>query len=322
MSKLVPKQKDTIDAERGRNLHADIIKPLKATLDKAIYLSAVDSNIEFVINAVKDLVSKKYEYTMEERVTLNRDIYGHCDLSIYDRSTLHIIDYKFGAQPVYAQDNMQLGMYALMKLLQLKREGRDFKTVKLVIIQPAFSKVDINVLNKDKSSPFTGFNFLDEVYAKVIASYKEILTTPGRFNPSNETCHMCPARAHCDAFAAFALKHHKKDFLSYEEKLEIIKNKAATSTLIRGIEEYIIDRALKNEAPGIRLEPGLSKRKWGNVDEVKKILGDAVTSQSILSVSDVEKKIGKEEFKRLKLSKHVVREPTSSKIVFIEDDYS
>jgi hypothetical protein len=147
------------------------------------------------------------EYYLEQRVKFPSidDPFGTADLIVRTGSTIHLIDFKFGALPVRAlypdgaEDilNAQLMFYAAAARHSLPAFFADVKNIVLVIVQPASIELDAEPIS---SAEITHAE-LDEFVAVYRAACIEALSDAPRLQRGT-WCRFCPARPVCPAHTA------------------------------------------------------------------------------------------------------------------------
>lgn len=281
----------------------------KAADDYYVYVRSLNNNY------------KETTILIEEKVDFSNvvpDGFGTADCIIVDREELHIIDFKYGFNPVYAKDNMQLLLYAIGALNTLDIII-DIEKITLHIVQPRannFSTWEITI---------------EELYSyyKYI-EYKalEALKDDAPRIPSKEACMWCKAR-----FTCYALKNTTKKVKSLIDKQDltdndiryILDNAGLVRSFISSIEDKIYEQ-LNNgiKFDGYKLVEGRSIRKLKQDAQEKLValLGEKAYSKSIINITELDKLLTKDEVNSLvylfKGKPRLVKESNNGNSVIID----
>lgn len=217
--------------------------------------------------------------------------------------TLEVIDFKYGkGVPVDAVGNPQARLYAL-GAIEAFGDLYGFKSVRETIIQPRLDSITEETLSKDDLLWWG-----DEIAPTAQLAFKG----QGEFQPG-EHCRFCAAKAICAARASQAMRifqdgFEAPDVIPAESIPGILKVADLAEAWLKDIRSYALAQALKGETfPGYKLVRGRAPaRKWKNEDEVIDQMARAGYSpdqymepQKLMSVSALEKSIGKTAFKAL-----------------------
>ena len=158
------------------------------------------------------------KFGFEERVSapsFHEELWGTCDFYAYKNDVLYIIDYKSGKKQIKAEDNLQLGAYALMVEETL---GLKPKRYVLGITQKGVLRLEkLDNLKK----------YVDRI-TKIVDNIKEAKSAPiEHLNPDPDCSLFCTARA-----------YHMKQEEKMAEKKPIHKAEAKIFWLKRGESEY------------------------------------------------------------------------------------
>lgn len=223
-----------------------------------------------------------YEWGVERRVPL---FYlpserGTVDFFSYNREGIHVVDYKFGFDPVTSEENKQLAIYARSLVednLMLWDVDNDTH-VTIAIFQPRLSlEPEVWTTTWGRLVQFTDDN--------VAPAAKLILGGSGtRFAPSERVCKRCPAKAICEAHANWIEKEAAEEVfaaidqktalppvrdLTDERLVWIKRHRHLIDNWLDAIDEHLDARALNGEEfKGLKVV--LSKggnRQW--IDEKK-----------------------------------------------------
>ena len=141
------------NASEGTMMHTISAKCLESGRDAYSYVDVLDKETGLTLNSDQaghvqtyvDYVRNVVEATggtllVEQRLPIawmtgEQGAAGTADAIIITVDELIVIDAKFGFKPVVAEENKQLMMYAAAAFDELKI-GYDFKSVRIVIVQP------------------------------------------------------------------------------------------------------------------------------------------------------------------------------------------
>lgn len=134
------------------------------------------------------------------------------DAIVIDRDGTHfrIIDLKYGqGVEVSAEDNEQLQIYALGALEIVRLLGYEPTCATLVIIQPRLSTTP--------SEWIVSIADLEAFAARVAEAAKAVDIPDAPLVPGEKQCRFCRAKAHCRAYAEFALGTVADDFIDLSQ---------------------------------------------------------------------------------------------------------
>lgn len=235
--------------------------------------------------------------------------FGTCDCIIIQDDTLTIIDFKYGqGVSVAAEDNPQMRLYAL-GAIEMFGDIYDFDKVEMCIYQPRIGNVDESTE-------------LVELLVKwgeetVQPTAKLAYEGKGEMKAGNH-CTFCKLRATCRCLNDYCMETVKEDFEDVTgtlstytlepsdiamilERIKLVKN------WLTDVEEYAISGILNGslEVPGYKVVEGRSIRKYTDADQVASVLIEngydesAIYERNLLSLSKMEKSIGKKIFSEL-----------------------
>lgn len=254
---------------------------------------------------------------------------GTADCIQIGEGVLWVTDYKNGqGVQVSAEENPQMMIYGLgALLLYAPVYGDTIQTVRLTIVQPALgSKSDWEISRKDLE--VWGENVLKPAAAKALAGEGE--PCPGEWCKS----HFCPLRGCCrarskeylameafkDTLPAGALTVNEKiqhdiaasagadvpPLLSDIEVGGILKRAEGIVAWVKDLQDYALKACLEGrEIPGWKAVEGRSNRAFADQDAALEIIKKAGYDEALiynrvpLSLSELEKLIGKKEFAKL-----------------------
>lgn len=244
---------------------------------------------------------KKPHTVIEAKLDLSKYIregFGTADCVLLGGDTLQVIDFKYGkGVPVSAEKNPQLMLYALGALERFALLYR-FEKVKLSIVQPRIasepSEYEITVEELRE--------FGEYVQTQAQLAY----AGEGDYNPSENTCRFCRAKAVCKARADkntelwFAHSTSPNE-LDNSQIGEYLKKGLDVAAWLKDVQEYALAECLAGrKVPGWKAVEGRSTRKWSDEDKAIKVLIDSGIQEAELyetkplSLAKIEKVIGKE----------------------------
>jgi hypothetical protein len=227
--------------------------------------------------------------------------FGTVDCLIIGGDTLYVTDFKYGkGVPVSAENNSQMKLYALGAYLEYGFLY-PIKNVQLAIIQPRLDSISEWSLTIEEL-----LEWGEEI--KPIA--QKAFNGEGEFVPG-ERCKFCRAKAQCRARAQHYLdldfyKQMKPPLISNEEVGSILERAIALESWVKDIKEYALAESLKgNDIPGWKAVEGRSLRVFVDQDKAFEHLkangiDEAMLYERVpLTVSKLEKQLGKKEFRSL-----------------------
>lgn len=142
------------------------------------------------------------EMLVEQTLDLSRyleqpDCFGTSDTVVILDDELVVIDLKYGRQPVPVERNKQLMLYGLGALDALSLVY-DFKTVRLMIVQPKIDYVGEWAISVEDLEQFA----LEAKIAARHAAHQFEGGAPPKLVPSEKACQWCKAKAVCPALAS------------------------------------------------------------------------------------------------------------------------
>lgn len=236
---------------------------------------------------------------LEVRVDFSRwvpDGFGTADCVIIADDTMEIIDLKYGkGYKVEAEGNAQMQLYALGALVAYE-DLFDIKKVRMMIFQPR-----INSAPSDEI-PVQDLITWATNYVKPRAQLA--IKGEGEFNPSEETCKFCKAKAQCKARADKNLelfdKNPDPEFLTVEEAGKILEKAKDMKAWLKDIEELVFGTLLNGKTvPGWKLVQGRRVRQLPAEEKVVELMTKAgydeslLYERSLLTLTELEKSFGK-----------------------------
>lgn len=242
---------------------------------------------------------------IEKQVDLSAYVpegFGTADCVMIGGGCLHVIDFKYGkGVPVSAEGNPQLALYALGSY-EAYKILYPVERVELHIVQPRV---------KDGISSW-GCS-LEELlaYGNYVRERAELaFRGEGEFQPSENTCRFCRARARCRARSehsvrlAFSPAYGKlPPLISNEEMGELLKQGAGVEKWLSDLKDCALKECLAgNQVPGWKAVEGRGSREWKDLDAAfAKLESDGIDQAVLwnrvpLTVAQAEKAIGKKKF--------------------------
>lgn len=266
-------------------------------------LKHTDTYLEYLQSITLSFSSKPY-VAVEKRVDYSAyapEGFGTVDCLIIAENTLYVTDFKYGkGVPVSAVDNPQMKLYALGAY---KEYGflYPIEKVKLAIVQPRLDNISEFELSIEELVAWG-----DEI--KPIA--QKAFNGEGEFVPG-EHCKFCRAKAQCRARANeflaledFGLKDPQ--LLSDAEIGQILEKAMDLESWVKALKDYALGETLKGkEIPGWKAVEGRGQRNFVDIEKAFEHLkangiDEAMLYERVpLTVSKLEKQLGKKQFKEL-----------------------
>ena len=304
--------------------YAKAVKDLEIPKDMDSY---TDGYRDFVIERFNKALEqdKQSELLLEQRLDFSKwvpDGFGTGDAVIVSNDYIEIIDLKYGkGVKVEAKNNPQCLLYALGAFDE-HSYLYNFKTVYMTIYQPRIDNIDSCSVNVDEL-----LTWGEEIKAKAK------LANSGTSNcVAGKHCDdgFCRARAKCRVYNEEKLKLAKSEFkmpsvMSNEEIAEILELAPRLKNWAKMVEDYALDKALSGEEfPGFKVVEGRSKRKYTNENTVVDVLTtngyciDDVAPRQLITITNMEKKLSKDDFNEL-LGSYIVKPKGAPTLVPLED---
>lgn len=332
----------------GTEAHALAEAYIKASLNLAAYdandgltaeqvkatLTMYDDEMEYLAsgyaNFVVDTAAFEERRTGEKPVVLVEqylemdyapDTHGTVDCCIIAGDTLTVIDNKTGFIRVNAEEdgnlNSQLAIYGLYAYKAYK-DIYPIKQIRLVIYQERIHNIcEVTVS------------------AAELEAWERYVLIPAARNATSENptaasgwwCKYCPGRATCrkrseDAMVAVG-DMKKPELMTDAEIAEVLPKLDTVIAYVEAVKEYALKKAVEHgfKWQGFKLVESVTKRKISDEAAVGKILSDAgydPYTKKLLSVSDIQKMVGKAQFDEL-VGRYVVK-PKGQPVLAPEGD--
>jgi hypothetical protein len=265
-----------------------------------------DAYVEYCLS----LIEKEKEGCKDVQVLIEQKLdfsdyvpngFGTGDLVVVGNETLHVVDLKYGkGVMVSAERNPQMMLYAL-GALSIFEMLYEIKKVSMTIAQPRLDNFSTYVMTVDELLTWAREELRPRA---LLASRGE-----GEFCPG-EHCRFCRARNQCRARTQKNLELLKHEFkesalLTDDEISEIIAVADELSKWAADIYTYATALAINEgkQWAGFKLVEGRSRRKYSDEEVVAQKAKAAgyvdVFKQSLISITEMEKLMGKKVFKEV-----------------------
>ena len=256
------------------------------------YIQTVVNNANAINVKVEENISLKHLYNS----SYFQDKTGISDCVIRNNSTnsLHIIDLKTGAIKVSAKDNYQLYSYAYCIMMN-EQDLWDIDNITIHIYQDnvlCYNNTNTIELTKQELISWIKTNVQDKLEAIELGDFK--------YSP-NSYCKYCPNNGNCVAMTnKLLLSASSIDYLSLDEKVELLKLKTVYTSMFSNIENELTEKLIDDEIQhrDLYIGKGRSSRYWSMEDVVEdklKSIGldinDFKTESKLLSPAQIEKKL-------------------------------
>lgn len=262
------------------------------------YVDAVEEKYNEALSRDSNVVAM-----FETRLDLGKYVpesFGTGDVIIFSGGVLEIIDLKFGkGVEVSAENNPQLRLYGL-GAYELLRLLEDIHTVKMTIIQPRLDNFSSEQLSVKELVKWGS----EYVKPRAELAFKG----KGDFK-AGEHCRFCKVRHTCRTRAVSILDTPDKPahLLSDSEIAELLYKIPDIKKWVDELETYALDQMISKgkNYEGWKLVEGRSRRMLTDTRAVQQILekegydSDKITKTELLSLTKLEKAIGKKKFNAL-----------------------
>lgn len=265
-----------------RILSGEVIAP-GAEEDEHVFMA--QSYADYVNELASGSLKKLIEVNLDDGLkSLHPELGGTADAVLVDGDHLHVIDAKFGRNPVDAVGNKQLLTYALGAMRQLG--VNDDISCTLHIFQP---KVGVSKWTVSGAEVRAHGEMLKKAADLAMSDNAPIV-------PSDSACKWCRARSQCTARAINVLQQAGEKFgladlgavLPVAQRMVKWFNEAeerALQALVHGA-----------QVPGFKLVEGSSRRRWKS-DAMQTIedagLGDKLIRRTLLPITQAQLVLGK-----------------------------
>lgn len=284
-------------------------KKLKEMKKNDFYTEEIEKAVETYVDIVIEKINgagKDGLTLVEERVDFSPWVpegFGTGDVLIITNETIEIIDLKGGKGiKVDAENNSQMRLYALGSVYGFGMLY-DFQQVRMTIIQPILDNISTDELSVEE---------LLKWGEEVIKPKAEMAFRGEGDYVAGDHCKFCKVKAICrtrseENMKIACLDFKKPPLLIDEEIVEVLLTIKDLQKWAKDVEEYAFIKAIKEgkEWPGMKLVEGRRTRRYSNVENVAKLLletgfeEERIFSKSLLSLTALEKELGKKEFEEV-----------------------
>lgn len=249
--------------------------------------------------------------------------FGTADCIILSDGYMEVVDFKYGrGKRVDAFQNPQMRLYTLGAYNTFGLVY-DVEHITMTIFQPRIS-------NGVTSDEITIDGLLDWAESYVAPRAKLAYAGKGQFNPSEETCKFCKAKATCRARAEENLKLYDDGFdarlLTVQEAGELLAKAADIEAWLSDLKAYVESELLDDvEVPGWKLVAGQSIRRFSDEKAVAEAMLAAGYDPAVLykppeliTLSQMEKDFGKKAVE--KTIGHLIVKPAGKPTLAPESD--
>lgn len=265
-----------------------------------------DEYVQFILEelaAVKQ-ITKDPLLLIEQRLDFSNYVpegFGTGDCVIVADDVAHVIDFKYGQGVlVEAENNPQMMLYAL-GALNLFDAIYDINVVKMTIYQPRRENISTFEIPKT--------NLIDWAENRLKPKAELAFKGDGEYKPG-DWCRFCRASVECRARAEENLKVAKFEFkkpplLTDDEITEILLHVNDLTKWANEIFAYATNAAVQQgkQWAGFKVVEGRSNRKYTDEEAVaeaaKKAGYEDIYKQSLLTITNMEKMMGKKKFNEL-----------------------
>lgn len=317
-TKDIPKSKPSEHAEEGTRFHGIMEQAVQAYLDGVeSYFTDTDVDMYHHARSCLDRIVAyienfkhthiKTEIFLELPLELTDDIYGTADLVLTGvnnsdaKTDITIIDYKYGMNPVPAEENAQGIAYMLSAIEKFGPEDIvHLGEVKFIIDQVRLGSWDEYTLKNEFGLAW--YQKITQAVDKAKRIYEGIDSL--ELNPGSH-CRWCPANGACTAqmkeyaptitMTELPLEETVRS-LSLDDRVSIFKKSKDIKKFMDAVASSIRDELLAgNTHPDLKLVHTRSVRKWaGDVGkELIKLGIDNPYTQELIGITETEKRIGK-----------------------------
>ncbi len=303
---LLYKRKSTPEQTRERREAVDRI--INHPLYNAEMEDYTDEYVAYVMETFNAALAEDPDAEIFVEVKTDLTVYipegfGTSDVVILCRGWVIVIDFKYGkGVRVSAQNNSQGKLYALGILEMFKRDYA-VHTVQMQIVQPRLGSIDV--------WETTVSELKEWAVMTVVPKAREAFAGTGP-QITGSWCQFCKARIGCKALKDDALSYairlfgEEDSLVSTEDLIEVYEAASRISGYLSAVTSYLYKQAYNGKKlPGYKLVEGRATRKITDPEALKiNLMLEGVpvkdiTKTELLSMTVLEKQIGKETFKRI-----------------------
>jgi len=242
---------------------------VNAVYDALEYLDKLKDKLTFAGNPVITQLVEKKVYLDKIGIA---DVYGTADVILLAGNEIHVVDWKFGFYPVYAEGNLQLKAYGLGAALCFHDgEGLygDIEKVVVHIVQPRldlytvaeYDRLDLPEIAEEIKSITTAANAEDP-----------------KFNPGEDQCKWCKYKTFCTARFDATDSLAREAFSAYTEGRPVLMDdKADLLTRCGFLKKYLADIEGEltefiltgGEVSGVKVVEGRKSRGWKHEENAR-----------------------------------------------------
>jgi hypothetical protein len=287
----------------------------------------VETYVNYVLEKYNEIATQEggAEIFIEVKVDLNTYIpggFGTCDVGIVSKTSITMIDLKYGAGvPVYATNNTQLKVYGL-GLLNSVELIYDVQNVNLCICQPRLDSISEWSISAQE--------LIQWAEKEVAPKAKISFAGDGDFNPGS-WCQFCKAKPRCRALHDKSITQAVKEFadpnlLSDHEVLSLYLESSNITSYINSVGVYV-ESKMNSSKPYTELKfvSGRGRRVMQDEKELAKALvnrglaDEEIYKKSLRSFTDLKKRIGNVDFKNI-VEPHLIHVSGKPKLVSVNDN--
>lgn len=263
---------------------------------------------EVYADFIREIIEKaegEVEILVSERIDVSnyaKNSFGICDFILVDEGgTVFVVSFKYeNEEMIFAENNPELALFAL-GALNIFDDIFDIKKISMTVVQPRVFNISTFEMDKEQLI----------AYGKTqIKPRGDLAFFGGGELLSGEYCTLCNVKNTCKLRAGnyfkardFDLKEGK--LLTHEEIEEVLGFSEELSSWLKEIVDYATELATTRgeKWTGFKLVEGRASRKYKDEKEVVKICEDNgindIYSKSLLSITAMERLIGKNNFNRI-----------------------
>lgn len=279
-------------------------KPVSSKYDTDEMDEMTDIYVEYCLEIIEKAKEscKDTQVLIEQKLDFNDYVeggFGTGDLVIVGNGVLQVVDLKYGKGVVVsAEKNPQMMLYAL-GALSLFDMLYDIEKITMTIVQPRVDNFSTYEMTVD--------DLLKWAEEELKPKAELALKGEGEFCPG-EHCRFCLAKNQCRARAVKSLELLKYEFqdpalLTDDEIAEIIGVSEELSRWAGDIYTYAAALAINEgkEWDGYKLVEGRTRRKYTDEEAAAEAVKAAgykdIFKQSLITITEMEKLMGKKKFK-------------------------
>lgn len=251
--------KESAYASEGTYAHTIAAEALKTGAFPATETHLELDSLIVYVDYLRSLPGKLH---VEQRLQLNKDMWGTCDALLIDGDHLTVVDYKHGEGVVVeVHSNKQLLYYALCASILFKA-----KTYTVTVVQPRAYHAD---------GPVRSWTFGQETldsFARKLRDAVKRTENPEAPLLTGEHCRFCPALAYCpkvlEESQAIAVREFTPLAMTPEKISKALDFAKFAQGWFKALEEYALEAAMNGtKIPGYELVDKRRQRVWRDFTE-------------------------------------------------------